>query len=139
MPAPGFRTAMGTGEGAALLLALRRGSGHLYYPASGRGYWVPIREVRAIPDGAVPAGSCEALLSGVVRYLAADEVDIEGGLGGRARLTLDLPGLTHAQLRGLEGILGPWLKDLTAEPGGRHALTLRLELTGLPPAHGAGI
>lgn len=137
VPAPGFRSAMGTGEGAALLLAIRRGSGHLYYPSTGRGFWVPLRDVRAIPLEAVPASSVEALLSELLLYLGADEVDVNEGGGGRMELTVETSGISHARLRGLEASLGGRLEELSIEPGGRHAIVLRLRLVSLP-ASGSG-
>ena len=38
VPSPRYRGAMGLGEGAALLLALRRGSGKLFYAGHDRTY-----------------------------------------------------------------------------------------------------
>jgi hypothetical protein len=137
VPAPDFRSAMGTGEGAALLLALRRGSGHLYYPSTGRGFWVPLRDLRAIPMEAVPRDSLEALLSELLLYLEAEEVDVSEGGGGQMEIAAETPGISHSRLRGLEAALGSRLADLSIEPGGRHAIVLRLRLVSLP-AGGAG-
>ena len=57
VPAPIYRESMETGEGAAILLEVRRSSGHLYYPGTDREYWVPTRQIGAIPAEAVPIGS----------------------------------------------------------------------------------
>jgi hypothetical protein len=129
---------MNTGEGAAILLALRRGSGHLYYPATERSFWVPMADVRAIPAEAVPEGSLEALISGLLLLLDAEECVIEEGGAGAMRLAVDHGGSSRAQLRELERSLGARLEDYAYEPGSMRAARLRLSLVSLPPAAGDG-
>ncbi|MGH7163795.1 MAG: hypothetical protein ACREID_09950 [Planctomycetota bacterium] len=138
VPSPSYRAAMNTGEGAALLLALRRGSGHLYYVATGRAFWVPMRDVRAIPPEAVRPECLELLLSSLLLSVEAMECEVEE-VGGRSmRLTVEVPEISREGLHALERRLGAMLAGYFLEPGGRHAMTLRLELVSLPEAQGAG-
>jgi hypothetical protein len=129
---------MKTGEGAAILLALRRGSGNLYYPGTDRSFWVPMADVRAIPREAVPEGSLEALLSGLLLFLDAEECVIDEGGAGAMRLTIDHAGSTRAQLRELETTLGARLEDYAYEPASMRCARLRLSLVSLPTAAGDG-
>jgi len=77
VPSPRYRRQMGTGEGAALMLATRRGSALLFYFGTDRGFWVPTRQIAAIPAEAVPAGCLELLLHELMVYLEAEECEIE--------------------------------------------------------------
>ena len=138
VPSPSYRAAMGTGEGAALLLALRRGSGYLQYVSTDRAYWVPLRDVRRIPLEAVPASSLEHRLSSLLLSLRAEEVTIEAEAPGEMRLAVDIAGTSREELRDLDASLGGQLRGLSIEPGGRHALTLKLDLVSLPAPAGEG-
>ncbi|MGQ0614084.1 MAG: hypothetical protein ACT4PV_10135 [Planctomycetaceae bacterium] len=138
VPSPSYRAAMGTGEGAALLLALRRGSGYLQYVSTDRAYWVPLRDVRRVPAEAVPASSLEHRLSSLLLSLNAEEVTLEDASPGAMRLAVDIPATSREALRDLEASLGGMLRGLAIEPGGRHALTLKLDLVSLPAPAGEG-
>jgi len=136
-PAPSYRAAMGTGEGAAILVAILRGSGRLYYPASDSTFWVPLRIVRTIPPEALPDSCLERFLSDLLLSLEAEECVAERqqeGLG----LAIEVPLLTRAALDGLKADLGDRLKDLEILPGSMRAITLKIEIVSLPPAAGAG-
>jgi len=138
IPSPAYRVSMETGEGAAILLALRRGSGYLYYPRNDRAFWVPTRDVRAIPAEAVPEGSLEALLSSTLLFLDAEECAIEEATGDSMKLAIDHPGASRERLRDLEARLGARLADFAYEPGSMRAVTLHLSLVSLPEAAGGG-
>lgn len=138
VPSPSYRSAMKTGEGAALLLALRRGSGNLYYPGADRTFWVPMAEVRAIPPEAVPEGSLEAMLSRVLLLVDAEECEIEEVSSTSMRLSIDHPGASRGLLRALEAELGAHLEDFAYEPASMRAARLRLSLVSLPKAAGGG-
>ncbi len=138
VPSPDYRQSMRTGEGAAILLALRRGSGNLYYPGTDRRYWVPMRDVRPIPPEAVPEASLERLLSGLFLSLDAEECVIHGAGQGSLEVTVDHPGLTRDGLRALEARLGSRLADFACEPGSMRVATLRLSLVSLPAAADTG-
>ncbi|HEX5137781.1 MAG TPA: hypothetical protein VFY93_12460 [Planctomycetota bacterium] len=136
-PAPSYRSAMGTGEGAAILMAILRGSGRLYYPATDSSFWVPLRLVREIPPEALPEECLETFLSRLFLSLAAEECVAEripAGLG----LSIEMARLTRAAEAELEGRLGDRLIDLEIVPASMRSITLRLELGSLPPAAGAG-
>jgi len=138
VPAPRFREEMKTGEGAAILLAFLRSSALLWYAAGDRSYHVPIRDIREIPDDAVPERSLERTLSGLLLALGAEECQLEEAGPGALRLSLDIPAIDDEGLEALRTRLGASLGRFAIDPGGRQAITLRLELSGLPPAHGAG-
>lgn len=138
VPAPRFREQMRTGEGAAILLAILRSSGHLWYASTDLGYHVPLKDVRPIPADAVPGQSREALLSGLILWLGAEECSLEPHGGDALDLTLDIPRLPADRVDELRARLGERLLEFSVEPGGRHAITLSLRLVRLPPSHGAG-
>jgi len=137
-PSPAFRSAMGTGEGAALLLALRRGTGHLYYPGADREFWVPMRDVRPIPADVVPETSLERLLSDLLLSLDADECHIEEVGPNALTLLLEVPALRGEQMDALREVLGPRLRSHAVEPRSMRALHVRIELVSLPAHAGAG-
>jgi hypothetical protein len=138
VPSPAFRSAMGTGEGAAVLLSLRRGNGHLFYTATDRAYWVPMRDVRGIPPEAVPEDCFERLLSDLVLSLEADECAVETRDEEGVRLVLEIPGLTRPGLHRLIEWLGPRLRDYAFEAGSMRAMVLRVLLADLPASAGEG-
>jgi hypothetical protein len=136
-PAPSYRAAMGTGEGAAILMAILRGSGRLYYPATDGSFWVPLRLVREIPPGALPDDCLETFLSRLLLSLGAEECVAERvakGLG----LAIEIPRVTRAMAEELKRKLGEGLKDIEIVPASMRAVTLKLEIGSLPPAAGAG-
>lgn len=136
-PAPSYRAAMGTGEGAAILAAILRGSGRLYYPANDATFWVPLRLVRPIPPEALPENCLERFLSGLLLSLEAEECvaeRLEEGLG----LAIEVARLTNERIAEMEAGLGTRLRDLEIVPASMRAVTLKLELVSLPPAAGAG-
>ena len=138
VPAPAYRDAMKTGEGGALLLAVKRGSGHLYYPGSDRSFWVPMRHVREIPEEALPEDCLERLLSSLILSFDADEVTIREAGGNGMRLAIGHPGSTRDHLRRMEEFLGPRLQSYALEPGSMRVVTLVLELVSLPEPAGGG-
>jgi len=138
VPAPRYRDSLGLGEGAAILMALRRGSGQLYYAQGDRSYWIPIRSVRAIPSEAVPAGCRERFLHELLVFLAAEEAALENRDGDRPTLCIETAGISRAQLTDLAARLGPRLVDYRVVPGSMRAVVLELDLTALPDAAGAG-
>jgi hypothetical protein len=136
-PAPSYRAAMGTGEGAAILAAMLRGNVRLYYPATDTSFWVPLRLVRPIPPEALPDECLESFLSRLLLSLEAEECTVErheGGLG----LAIEVPRLTRARAADLEAGLGDRLRDLEIVPASMRTFTLKLELASLPPAAGTG-
>ncbi|MCK6462056.1 MAG: hypothetical protein L6Q95_19410 [Planctomycetes bacterium] len=136
-PAPSYRAAMGTGEGAAILMAILRGSGRLYYPATDASFWVPLRLVREIPPGALPDDCLETFLSRLLLSLEAEECVAERvakGLG----LAIEIPRVTRAMWEELKRKLGEGLQDIEIVPASMRAVTLKLEIGSLPPAAGAG-
>lgn len=137
VPSPNYRATMGTGEGAAILLATLRGSGKLYYPGTDRTFWVPMREVRAIPSEAVPPDSLELFLSGLLRLLETEECTIDRVSEGAMTLVLDIPALSRDRLGELRRLVGDRLVNFALEPRSMRALQLELQLVSLPPAAGA--
>lgn len=136
-PAPPYRESMGTGEGAAILAGIVRGSARLYYPATDASFWVPLRLVHPIPPAALPEECLERFLSRLLFLLDAEECLVErqeGGLG----LAIEIPLLTRAMTEELEGWLGGRLRDLEILPASMRALTLKLDLVSLPQAIGTG-
>ena len=136
-PAPSYRTAMGTGEGAALLAGVLRGSGRLYYAPADTAFWVPLRLVRPIPEEALPEDCLERFLSRLLLSLEAEECVVERqpeGLG----LSIDVPRFSRAMALELEAWLGARLRELEIVPASMRLLTLKLDLVSLPPAAGAG-
>lgn len=136
-PAPAYREAMGTGEGAAILAGVLRGSGRLYYATTDSSFWVPLRLVRPIPPEALPDDCLERFLSRILLSLEAEECVVErqpDGLG----LAIELTRLTRAMAEELESRLGDRLRDLEIVPASMRALTLKLDLVSLPQAAGAG-
>ncbi len=136
-PAPAYRESMGTGEGAAILAAILRGSGRLYYPEVDSSFWVPLRLVRPIPPEALPEDCLERFLSKLLLSLEAEECVVErqpDGLG----LAIEIASLPRAAVEELERWLGGRLRDLEIVPASMRALTLKLDLVSLPLAAGAG-
>ena len=136
-PAPAYRESMGTGEGAAILAGMLRGSGRLYYAATDSSFWVPLRLIRPIPPEALPEECLERFLSHLLLSLEAEECLFErqpDGLG----LAIEIPRLARAMIEELEGRLGERLRDLDILPASMRALTLKLDLVSLPRAAGAG-
>lgn len=125
---------MGTGEGAALLLALRRGSGQLFYPLADRTYWVPMNDVRAIPRLAVPQDCLEGLLSDLLFLVGAEECLVEQFSAGERtmELAVETPDLEQGLRRQLEGQLRGRLESLDVGPRNMSRITLRLRLVSLP-------
>jgi len=138
VPSPTYRATMKTGEGAALLLATLRGSGKLYYPATDQTFWVPMRDVRAIPSEAVPASSLELFLSRLLRLLETEECTIDRVGGGSMTLALEIPSLSRDRMGELRSLVGDGLVNYALEPRSMRALQLELQLASLPPAAGAG-
>jgi len=139
VPSPTYRATMKTGEGAAILLATMRGSGKLYYPGTDQTFWVPMREVRAIPAEAVPADSRELFLSNLLRLLETEECTIDRVEGGSMTLALEIPSLSRDRLAELRDLVGDGLVNYALEPRSMRALQLELQLASLPPAAGAGV
>jgi hypothetical protein len=136
-PAPAYREAMGTGEGAAILAGILRGSGRLYYPEVDSSFWVPLRLVRPVPPEALPADCLERFLSRLLLSLEAEECVVErqpDGLG----LAIELGRLSREMTEEIEGSLGDRLRGLEIVPASMRALTLKLDLVSLPQAAGAG-
>ena len=138
VPSPTYRATMETGEGAAILLATLRGSGKLYYPGTDRTFWVPMRDVRAIPAEAVPADSRELFLSSLLRLLETEECTIDRVEGGSMTLALEIPSMSRDRLAELRDLVGDGLVNYALEPRSMRALQLELQLASLPPAAGTG-
>ncbi|MHC4550018.1 MAG: hypothetical protein ACYTEZ_14700 [Planctomycetota bacterium] len=138
VPSPTYRATMGTGEGAAVLLAVLRGNGKLYYASTDRTYWVPLRQVRPLPDGVLLAESLEAFLSRLLLFLETEECRVDEVEAETMRLALEIPALSRKRLQELGDRLGDRLADFTLEPRSMHALLLDLKLVSLPRAAGAG-
>ena len=136
VPSPTYRATMDTGEGAALLLATLRGSGKLYYPSTDQTFWVPMRDVRAIPSKAVPADSLELFLSRLLRLLETEECTIDRVDGGTMTLALEIPSLSRGRLEELRGLVGDCLVNYAIEPRSMRALQMELQLVSLPRAAG---
>jgi len=132
VPAPLYRETMGTGEGAGVLLALRRGSAHLFYPGTDRGYWVPTRQVKTIPLDAVPAESLEGFLARILRFLRAEECVVIDFDGRTITMEITYPGMDRAKLLELLELLGERLEDYAIRPGSMQVALLELRLRGLP-------
>jgi len=137
-PAPSYRETMDTGEAAAVLMGVMRGNGRLYYAATDRTFWVPMRLVRPIPTDALPDGCLELVLSRLLCSLDAEECTVERLGPDRLGLAIEVPGLTRAALRETEEWLGSRLTDIEVLPASMRAVTLKLELASLPAAAGAG-
>jgi hypothetical protein len=118
-------------------MAILRGSGRLYYPATDASFWVPLRLVREIPPEAVPEECLETFLSKLFLSLGAEECIAErlpDGFG----LSIEMARLTRAAATELEARLGDRLRELEVAPASMRSITLKLELGSLPPAAGAG-
>jgi hypothetical protein len=135
-PSPDYRASMGTGEGAAVLMGVLRGSARLYYPATDQSYWVPLRLVRPIPPEVLPPECLERYLADLLHFLDADECVVERLSSGTLGLSIEVPRLTRAQLDQLGG--RPGLRDLEVTPASMRGLTLKLDLGSLPAAAGGG-
>ncbi|MHC4819685.1 MAG: hypothetical protein ACYTF8_16695 [Planctomycetota bacterium] len=138
VPSPTYRATMQTGEGAAILLATLRGSGKLYYPGTDQTFWVPMREVRAIPAEAVPGDSLELFLSHLLGLLEAEECTIDRVDGSSMTLVLEIPALSQERLGELRDLVGDCLVTYALEPRSMRALQLELQLVSLPRAAGTG-
>jgi len=136
-PTPTYRESMGTGEGGAVLLALRRGSGQLYYPGSDRMFWVPTRQIGPIPPEVFPDECLERVLSGLLLFLNADECVLETVSGDTWQLAIEIPALSREGIEELRGMLGERLADFAFEAGSMRHVLLRMTLRSLPPAAGA--
>ena len=132
VPSPQYRETMQTGESAAVLMALRRGSAHLYYPGVDRSFWVPTRQVRTIPPEAVPEDCLESFLSRLLRFLSAEECVVLEFDGHSATLEITYPGMNRAKLLELLEFLGPKLGDYSIRPGSMQVALLELILVNLP-------
>jgi hypothetical protein len=137
-PSPEYRASMGTGEGAAILMGVLRGSGRLYYPATDQSYWVPLRLVRPIPPEVLPPDCLERFLADLLLFLDADECVVERLGPDSMGLSVDVPRITRGQLDQLAARLARNLRDLEIAPASMRDLTLKLELGGLPAAAGGG-
>ncbi len=138
VPEPSFREAMGTGEGAAVLLAFKRGSVLVFYPSSERSFVVPSRSIVEIPHTAVGKDTLEAFLSSLLLVLEAEDSAIEDIDAGGMKLTVEIPRISQDLLEKVQGWLGPRLHKFLIDPGNMHRVTLHLDLVNLPRAHGAG-
>jgi hypothetical protein len=134
VPSPEYRATMGTGEGAAVLTAVKRGSAHLYYCSSDRGYWVTTSKVRRIPLNAVPDGCLECLLAELLLFLEAEGCVVEEIGEGSMSLAIEAPSASRERLHELESRLAGRLANFAVEPGSMRAVVLHLELVGLPKA-----
>lgn len=137
VPSPTYRATMETGEGAAILLSTLRGSGKLYYPATDRTFWVPMRDVREIPTEAVPAGSRELFLSDLLQLLEAEECTIDRVEADSMTLVLEIPSFSEHRLGELRDLAGDCLGTYALEPRSMRAMQLELRLVSLPRAAGA--
>ena len=138
VPSPSYRDTMETGEGAAVLLAILRGSGKLYYAGSDKTFWVPMRQVRPIPHEVVPPESLEIFLSDLLTFLEAEACTVEEVGRDTMQLALEIPALSRGRLHGLTEKLGSRLADFELEPRSMRALLLQMELVSLPRAADAG-
>ncbi len=136
VPSPRFRRQMETGEGAALMLATRRSSALLFYLSKDRGFWVPTRQIAAIPAEVLPDRCLERLLHEIMLYVEAEESEIEeftlDGETAHLRISIQAPTLTRTQWTVLRARLGSLLGDLTFDPRSMSSILLRLELVGAP-------
>ena len=129
---------MDTGEGAAVLLAYRRGSVLVFYASSGRSFVVPTRSVVEIPHTAVGEDTLEAFLSSLLMVLEAEDSSVDDIVAGGMKFTVEVPRLSQDLLEKVQSWLGPRLHKFLIEPGTMHRVKLRLELVNLPRTHGAG-
>ena len=132
VPAPTYRTQMSTGDGAAVLLGVRRSSGHIFYPGTDREFWVPTRQIGEIPAEAVPPGSQEHFFSRLLVFLEAEECTLLEYDGGTAELEITYPGISRNGLIELVSMLGDTLIDYTIKPGSMQVALLELRLANLP-------
>jgi len=127
---------METGEGAAILLEVRRSSGHLFYPGTDREYWVPTRQIGEIPADAVPEGSQERYFSRLLLFLDTEACTVVEYDTSAALLEVIYPGLDRAKLLELIAMLGDTLDDYAIRPGSMQVAMLELRLKDLPaPAY----
>ena len=117
VPSPNYREQMEISESAAVLLALRRGSAHLFYPGADRNYWVPTRHVATIPPEAVPEDCLENFLSRILKFLRAEECGLIEFDGTTATLEITYPGVDRAGFLSFLKLLGPCLENYVIEPG----------------------
>ncbi len=134
VPSPNYREQMEISEAAGVLLALRRGSAHLFYPGADQNYWVPTRHVATIPPAAVPEGCLENFLSRVLKFLRAEECAVIEFDGTSATLEITYPGIDRAGFLSFLEFLGPRLANYVIEPGSMQVAQLQLQLCQLPPA-----
>ncbi len=133
-PTPKYRATMGTGDGGAVLLATRRGSGQIYYVGTDHMYWVPTRQLGEIPPEVLPDGSRERLLSDILLFLRADECVLDAVDGDKMDISVESPGVTGEAFDQLRADLGPRLARFAFEAGSMRHVLIRLELVSLPPA-----
>ena len=139
VPSPEYRETMGTGEGAAVLLALRRGSGKLFYAAIDQTYWVPMNSVRAIPAEAVPEESLERLLTDLLLFLETEECDIEAYDRQSMELAVEAPALSREGLQTLESRWSKQVQNVDFAPRNMSRIKLLIRLGFLPDAASTGI
>ena len=137
-PSPAYRASMETGEGAALLLAILRGNARLYYPATDRAFWVPMRKVAPIPPDVVPEESLERLLSALLLFLETIECSVARYEDDAMELEISIPVLSSSWLEEVQAMLGERLADWVVDPGTMRNLMLKLALVSLPKPLGAG-
>jgi len=138
VPSPKYRETMGTGEGAAVLLARRRGSGKLFYAGADRTYWVPMSEVRGIPPEAVADDTLERLLTDLLTFVDAEECEVESYEGSTMTLAIEAPSLTRLQLRQLEWRFRGRLENVDFGPRNMSRIMLHVRLVFLPAAAATG-
>ncbi|MHC4959175.1 MAG: hypothetical protein ACYTGN_12470 [Planctomycetota bacterium] len=138
VPSPRYRETLATGEGAALLVGLRRGSGQLFYADADKGYWVPTSELRAIPAEAVPDGCLERFLSDVLLFLRAEECAVDAYAPGSMELAVEAPDLDAERHATLQERWGDHLERLDFAPRNMSRILLRLRLSRLPAPAAAG-
>lgn len=138
VPSPRYRETMGTGEGAAVLLAVRRGSGRLFYAGQDTSYWVPTNEVRAIPREAVPDDSLEALLTDLLLFVGAEECSVEAYADNAMELAVETAQLTRTQLAELETRFAKQVRSVDFAPRNMSRILLRINLLSLPGPAGTG-
>jgi hypothetical protein len=97
-----------------------------------------MREVRAIPSEAVPAGRLELLLSRLLRLLETEECTVDRVAGNPMTIVLGIPSLSQDRMHELRSLVGEGLVHYALEPRSMRALQLELQPMSLRPAAGAG-
>ena len=138
VPSPSYRETMETGEGAAVLLAILRGSGKLYYAGTDKTFWVPMRQVRPIPPEVLPPECLERFLSDLLLFLDAEACTVEEVGQDAMQLAIEVPAITRNRLEELIAKLASRLEDFELEPRSMRAVLFEMSLVSLPRAAGAG-